>query len=83
MLKTVCVVALLAIASPSLAQSNTSDAAPAPKPKKERQECRDNGYTGSRMATSRTCHTKAEWAAIDQQSSVDTQRTVDAARSGR
>lgn len=51
------------LSSALLAQSDTQ--APTPPPVKEKKVCREEENTGS-MMRSRTCHTKAEWAQIDE-----------------
>ncbi|PXA86410.1 hypothetical protein DMC47_34885 [Nostoc sp. 3335mG] len=63
----VAVALLAAFASaPVLAQDAAPVAAPAPvaKPAKEKRTCRTESVIGSNLAES-TCHTKAEWDAID------------------
>ncbi|WP_206240042.1 hypothetical protein [Novosphingobium terrae] len=46
------------------AQSSAPDAAPAKPAVKEKKICRQDDDTGS-IVPKRTCHTKAEWAAIE------------------
>jgi hypothetical protein len=67
----VAAVALLAMfaSGPVLAQDATPQQVAAPaaapaKPVKERRTCRSEAMIGSNIPTS-TCHTKAEWDAID------------------
>jgi hypothetical protein len=61
--KMMAIATIAMFAVPALAQ--TSDTAPAPKPKKEKKVCRSNPpLPGSNMRSS-TCHTKDEWAKID------------------
>ena len=64
--KTMAFVAAVSIALPAIAQTgDTAPPTPAPIPKKERKLCRAvAGATGSNMAQS-VCHTKSEWAMID------------------
>jgi hypothetical protein len=45
-------------------------ATPTPAPVKERKICRDEPETGS-LISKRTCHTKAEWEAINKASAHD------------
>jgi hypothetical protein len=59
-------VSLLA-ASPDAA---TQAAVPTPTPVKERKICHDEPETGS-LISKRTCHTKAEWDAINKASARD------------
>lgn len=54
---------LAVIATPAAAQT-AADAPATPKP--EKKLCRTIDTTGSIMGGTKTCHTKAEWAAIDQ-----------------
>lgn len=61
----VFVVALLAVSAPALAQQGAD--APEKKADAEKKICRSVMATGSIMGK-RECHTKAEWAAITQQS---------------
>ncbi|MEP9358216.1 hypothetical protein [Sphingomonas sp. KR3-1] len=65
--------ALLALSTPVLAQQAApapDQAAPAKDGKKDkndpnRQVCRREGSTGSRLNTPKVCHTLAEWKTID------------------
>jgi hypothetical protein len=52
---------LSVLAAPAFAQNN--DATVAPKP--EKKICRRVEVTGSIIGSKAVCHTKAEWAAID------------------
>lgn len=61
----VFVVALLAVSTPALAQQSAE--VPEKKVETEKKICRSVMATGSIMGK-RECHTKAEWAAITQQS---------------
>lgn len=50
-------------AAPAMAQAGTATVAPG---KADKKICRTVEQIGSIMGGTRTCHTKAEWAAIDQ-----------------
>ena len=63
MLKLVPLLLLLPLAGPVYAQTAPTD--PAVKPVKEKKICRREIATGSMMAKN-VCHSKAEWAALDQ-----------------
>jgi hypothetical protein len=64
--------ALIALASPALAQDNAAAA------KKEKKICRMVSATGSILGGKRACHTKEEWAAISERSRNDREnRTMD------
>lgn len=58
--KMMTAISLSMLATPAFAQSND---APAPKP--EKKICRRLEVTGSILGSKPTCHTKAEWVAID------------------
>ena len=60
---------LLFVAAPAAAQTDT---APAAKPVKEKKVCRRMDTTGSIMSGSMVCHTKADWAAIDDENARQT-----------
>ena len=47
---------------PAVAQTPTDTATPAPK---EKKVCRQYAVTGSIVPTKTVCHTRAEWAQID------------------
>lgn len=47
----------------------------APAPKKEKRVCREKKPTGSRLVV-RTCHTEAEWTAIDKEEQERADREV-------
>ena len=59
---------LSVLAAMALASGDGQSAAkPAPAPAKaDRKVCRTVDTTGTIMGGTKTCHTKAEWAAIDQ-----------------
>ncbi len=62
------VLALFALSAPAIAQETPAPAPKAVKPGKNdpnRQVCRREGSTGSRLNTPKVCHTLAEWKAID------------------
>jgi hypothetical protein len=65
--------ALVIVAVPAAA----NDANPAPK--KEPMVCRTAATTGSRL-TSRTCHSKAEWTALDQATYAASDHALEADR---
>ena len=58
-MRAVSLLALIAFATPAIAQDN---ATPAPQP--EKKICRAAPSTGSILRGKRECRTKAEWAAI-------------------
>ncbi len=64
--KTMAFAAMVSVAMPVIAQTdNGATPNPDPKPKKERKICRAlPARTGSNMTPS-VCHTKTEWAMID------------------
>ena len=68
MIRQTVAVVLLAVAVPAWAQSTADPTAGilAAKPQPEKQVCRRIEETGSIMGGKRACHTKAEWASIDQ-----------------
>ena len=59
--KTMIAVALSVLAAPVFAQNNDVTAAPKP----EKKICRRIDVTGSIIGSKAVCHTKAEWAEID------------------
>ena len=61
--KVLLVVPALCLAVPAIAQTDAAQT-PVTKPAKPKKTCRSEEFTGSRMPQ-RTCHTEAEWAAID------------------
>jgi hypothetical protein len=64
--------ALLAASSAGTTPSDaTSAPAPTQVPAKEHKICQDEPETGS-LISKRTCHTKAEWAAINKGYAHDT-----------
>lgn len=74
-MRLVSLLALLALSTPAIAQ----DAQPEAKP--EKKICRRTGpATGSIMAGKPVCHTKAEWAAIDERNKTENGRILDRAR---
>lgn len=69
-------IAVLVIAGPAFAQDTTT---PAPE---EKKICRRmEPTTGSLMGGKRVCHTKAEWARIDEQNQANADRALDKRRS--
>ncbi|MBV8687784.1 MAG: hypothetical protein JO013_16455 [Alphaproteobacteria bacterium] len=48
-----------------------------PKPAKTRTVCRAQADTTSRIGRTRTCHSKEEWAQIDQQRLRDTEQGLE------
>ena len=73
--------AALALALPAAAVAQETPAAPAPAPAApEKKQCRLYGQTGSIMPGKRVCHTKAEWASIDQANGTTARDMSDAAR---
>jgi len=58
-------VPMLLIAVPALALQSTSSTADLPAAAKPKKICRSFAVTGQRIART-TCHTKEEWADIDQ-----------------
>ncbi len=76
-MKTLAFVILTAsLAVPALAASG-ADGGQASKPKKERQICRQDEDTTSRMGSKRVCKTAAEWRVLDHGGS-----TADLAKAG-
>lgn len=70
MLRIVAIVSLAALSTaPALAEDGKA-------PPKEKKICRAETGTGT-ILRKRTCHTKAEWAQIDQSRSDNTQRLLD------
>lgn len=61
------------------AQADPAAAVPS-KPAKERKVCRSEQRTGSQMSTT-TCHTKAEWAEIDDVNHAQSDRLLELHRS--
>ncbi len=61
------IAASLLAAAPDAATPATT---PTPTPVKERKICRDEAETGS-LISKRTCHTKAEWDAINKAAARD------------
>lgn len=61
-MKTLFAAVLLCV--PMIAQA--ADAPPAPGAEKEKKVCRTEGSTGS-LFVKRVCHTKTEWAALDEE----------------
>jgi hypothetical protein len=77
MLKTVCIVALLATASPGLAQTGDSDPGVVHKAKKPKVVCRRDETTGTRLPGPSTCHTQEDWAKIDKINEEASRKAVD------
>lgn len=75
---------LVGLSVPALAQDSTGNT-PAPiaadKPVKEKKVCRREADTGSNIPHS-TCHTRAEWTAIDAQTQSNAANTLRDARVG-
>lgn len=63
----------------SLAVAQDAEKPDAPKPPKEKKICRSEVATGSMMSRA-TCHTKAEWQAIDVQNQADAAQALDRRR---
>ena len=72
------VVASLAIPAAAQTAADPSDKPAAKQPNPNKRECRHEAQTGSLISRS-TCHTRAEWAAIDDANS----KAVDSARHSR
>ena len=62
---------MFSLAAPAMAQTS-NDAPSKTEVEKEKKICRREMSTGSMMAK-RTCHTKTEWTAIDQQNQANTE----------
>ncbi|MBX3565822.1 MAG: hypothetical protein KF730_14730 [Sphingomonas sp.] len=62
--------ALIALASPALAQNSSA----VPQNKEEKKICRATAQTGSILGGKRECHTKAEWAKISEAARNDLDR---------
>jgi hypothetical protein len=54
-----------------------------PKPKKEKKVCRRLDQTGSILGGRPTCHTKGEWAQIDDANARNAGKALDAGRDVR
>ncbi|MFC0203066.1 hypothetical protein [Novosphingobium soli] len=65
----------LVLCSPAVQAQDAAKTAPAAPPK-EKKICRSEQKTGS-MMTKRTCHTAAEWSAIDQNNATSARRFMD------
>jgi hypothetical protein len=78
--KLMALAAAMSFTLPVAAQTADSAAA---KPKKEKKVCRRLEQTGSILGGRPICHTKSEWAAIDEANGRDADRTLDAGRDVR
>ncbi len=67
-LASLSVAVLTLVAAPAFTQSADAPAAAA-KPVKEKKICRHEQVTGSILGGKSTCHTKEEWAQIDEANS--------------
>ena len=61
--RSISLAVVAALVAVPLAAQTTAPAPDAPKPKKPRMVCRQDGDTGSHFVK-RICHTEAEWAEI-------------------
>jgi len=79
MIRIVTAFALLAIATPALADP-APQTATTPDPNKVR--CKREVVTGSLIASKKVCHTEAEWKEVTEQARRDTQQMQSAASAG-
>ena len=80
--RSIALVLVCAISSPLFAQAAApATGATAEKPAEEKKVCRREETTGSIM-TRRVCHTKAEWAQIDEPNQRANDQFNNARRSG-
>ena len=64
-IRSMLVIALLALAAPALAAEPQPDAAAAQAERGKEIVCRKEKETGSLVKSKKTCHSRAQWAYID------------------
>lgn len=79
--KKMALIATVALAAPAFAQTAPATDPAAPKPVKEKKICRREAQTGSILGSPSVCHTKAEWAKIDEQNAANADDALSRSRS--